>query len=89
MQRDQVSEVMSVISPLNLDPLVPRERRYIFAGVSDRIVPADQARDLWEHWGRPRIEWHQGGHLTCMSAAPVRSLIRDALEESGLTGARV
>ncbi len=85
VQRDQVSEVMSVISPLTLEPRIPRERRYIFAGVCDRIVPADQARDLWEHWERPRIVWHQGGHLTCMSSPAVKGLMRDALEESGLT----
>jgi hypothetical protein len=31
--------------------MVPLERRSVFAAVADRLVPADQPRDLWRHWG--------------------------------------
>jgi hypothetical protein len=84
MQRDEVSEVMSVISPLSLEPLVPHERRYIFGGVADRLVPADQVRDLWDHWQRPRVVWYQGAHVTFGRDPEVRRLLRDALAESQL-----
>jgi hypothetical protein len=84
MQRDEVSEVMSVISPLALEPLVPHERRYIFGGVADRLVPADQVRDLWVHWERPRMVWYQGAHVTFGVDREVRGLLRDALVESEL-----
>jgi hypothetical protein len=79
-----MQEVLRVVSPLALEPRVPRERRYLFAAVSDRLVPADQVRDLWRHWDRPRIEWYQGGHLTFSAHRAVRRLIADALRESGL-----
>ena len=50
---------MSVVSPLALMPRVAHERRYIFGAVADRLVPPDQVRDLWEHWG----------HLYCLGNA--------------------
>ena len=46
--------MLRVASPLALEPRVPRERRYLFGAVADRLVPADQVRDLWRHWERPR-----------------------------------
>jgi dienelactone hydrolase len=84
MQRDEVSEVMSVISPLALAPRVARDRRYIFGAIADRLVPPDQVRDLWEHWERPRIVWYPGAHVTFRRDREVRRLLRDALSESGL-----
>jgi hypothetical protein len=84
VQRDEVSEVMNVVSPLSLEPRVPVERRFLIGGVADRLVPPDQVRDLWLHWERPRIVWYQGGHLTFNRAPAVRRLIRDALAEGGL-----
>jgi hypothetical protein len=84
MQRDEVSEVMSVISPLVLPPRVPHERRYLFGAIADRLVPPDQVRDLWEHWERPRMVWYPGAHVTFPRDQEVRRLVRDALSESGL-----
>jgi len=86
--RDRVAEVLRPVSPLALAPRVPRERRFIFGGVADRLVPPDQVRDLWEHWERPRIVWYQGAHLTFRSHRAVRELVRDALREGGLTASR-
>ena len=82
---DEVSEVLSVVSPFALEPRVPRERRYIFAAIADRLVPAAQVRDLWHHWDRPRILWYQGSHVTFRSHPAVGRLLLDALRESGLT----
>ena len=82
--QDEVTEVTRVVSPLALAPRVPRERRYIFGGVADQMVPPDQVRDLWRQWERPRIEWYQGGHLTFRLHQRVRMLIDDALRECGL-----
>jgi dienelactone hydrolase len=77
-------EVLSVVSPLVLEPKVPLERRAIFAGIGDRLVPADQPRDLWRHWGEPSIEWYQGGHVTFRAHAGVRRLVVDSLRGAGL-----
>jgi len=60
--RDEVAELYRVISPLAVVPTASVERRAIYAGIGDRLVSADHPRDLWEHWGRPRIEWTQSGH---------------------------
>ena len=79
-----VRKLKRVISPLDLPPLVPRERRFIFGAVGDRLVSPDQVRDLWRHWEHPRIVWYQGGHLTFGAHAAVRRLVRDALRESEL-----
>jgi hypothetical protein len=73
-----------VVSPLALEPLVPKERRYLFGAISDLLVPADQVRDLWRHWDRPRIVWYQGSHVTFRAHPEVDALFDDALRESGL-----
>jgi dienelactone hydrolase len=79
---DEIQELHRVVSPLALKPHVPRERRYLFGGVADRLVPADQVRDLWRHWEKPRIVWYQGSHLTFLGHAPVRRMLHEALSES-------
>jgi len=81
---DHMDEVLQVVSPLRLPVRVPRERLAIFGGVADRLVPAEQVRDLWRHWDRPRIEWYQGAHLTFPRHRAVRALVDDTLRESGL-----
>lgn len=82
---DEVAEILQVVSPLGLEPQVAHERRYIFAGVADRLVPPDQPCDLWRHWDRPKIAWYQGAHLTFRAHPHVRRFVSDALRESGVT----
>lgn len=86
IEEHHMAEITRVVSPLVLESRVPRDRRYLFAAIADRLVPADQVRDLWRHWGEPRIEWYQGGHLTFPRHPAVGRLIQDALRESGLVG---
>jgi dienelactone hydrolase len=85
---DDVHAVLRVISPLALEPKVPKERRYLYGAVADRLVPPDQVRDLWRHWDRPRIVWYQGGHVTFRAHDSVDRLVRSALCESGFASAR-
>jgi hypothetical protein len=80
----RVADVLGVVSPLVLNPLIPRERRFLFGAPSDRIVPADQVCDLWRHWERPRIEWYPGGHLTFSAHPGVRELVEEGLRAGGL-----
>jgi hypothetical protein len=84
IDQERTHEIMSVVSPLVLEPRVPKEGRSIFAAVCDRLVPADQPLDLWRHWGEPRIEWYQGGHVSFRAHAGVRRLVADGLREAGL-----
>ena len=81
---EAVSEVLRVVSPLALEPRVPKERRYLYAAVADRLVPADQVYDLWRHWDEPEIVWYQGGHVTFRFHPEVRRLVDRALVDSGL-----
>jgi hypothetical protein len=74
-----MTEVLRVISPLALEPKVPHEHRAIFGGIVDRLVPPDQVRDLWRHWGEPRIEWYPGSHLTLGLHPGVRALTEATL----------
>ena len=84
LSEERIREVARVISPLDMAPKVPQERRYLFGGIADRIVPADQVRDLWRHWEEPRIVWYPGGHVTFRAHRAVNRLVDDALHESGL-----
>jgi dienelactone hydrolase len=77
-------EALSVVSPLAIKPLLDRDRLSIFAGTADHLVPADQVRDLWKHWGEPRIAWYPGTHLSFPREPSVRFLIADALRHGGL-----
>lgn len=74
-----------MISPLSMQPKVPIEGRFIYAGVADRIVhPRRQVVQLWEHWGRPDIGWYHGGHTGFFEARPVQRFVDAALAQSGL-----
>jgi hypothetical protein len=79
LTQDKMAEVLRVISPLALSPKVPHAGRAIFAAVGDRLVPPDQVRDLWRHWGEPRIVWYQGAHLTLGLHPGVRELTEATL----------
>jgi hypothetical protein len=77
-----------MISPLALTPRVPTPGRFVYAGVADRLVhPRDQVTRLWEHWGKPEIQWYPGGHTGFFRSRPVQRFIDDALVRSGLVTA--
>lgn len=80
----EADAVCSVVSPLTLEPRVAWERRYVFAGLGDRMSNFDQAHRLWLHWGRPRRAWYPGGHIGFFFANGLGGFIDDALAESGL-----
>jgi len=74
-----------MVSPLSMEPKVPPQGRFIYAGVADRIVhPRQQVIQLWEHWGRPDIGWYHGGHTGFFQARPVQRYVDAALVQSGL-----
>jgi len=81
---DRVEEILRVTSPLALTPALPRERRFLYAGVADQLASPDQARDLWRHWGRPRMAWYDGSHVSFVWEQKVKALIREALEGNGM-----
>ena len=79
-------DVLRVVSPLALEPPIRASGAGSSAAVADRLVPADQVRDLWRHWERPRIVWYPGSHLTFRLHRNVAKLVLTALVDSGLIG---
>jgi hypothetical protein len=58
-----VHAALSVHSPLIYRPLLPRERLMVVAGLGDRLTPPEHSLILWEHWGRPELQWFPGSHI--------------------------
>jgi len=79
LQWNDVTRLYRVISPLVLEPCVPLERRYIFGGRADCIVPPEQVSAIWECWGRPRIAWYDGSHLSFLWEPAAESFVTEAL----------
>ena len=85
MTLDLAKPIGRMVSPLSLQPKVPPQGRFIYAGVADRIVhPRQQVMQLWQHWGRPDIGWYHGGHTGFFQAKPVQRFVDAALVHSGL-----
>ena len=70
-----------VVSPLRMEPLVPKENLYIYGGLVDRWVRPGNVRALWEHWDRPSICWYSGSHLSFPFEPSVQRFVRDALTD--------
>jgi hypothetical protein len=75
----RASDLFRVVSPLALQPRVAWERRYLFGGTADRIVPEAHVRDLWEHWQRPSTIWYPGSHMSLTWEPTVRAWLRENL----------
>jgi alpha/beta superfamily hydrolase len=73
-------DVHRVVSPLSMSCLVPRERRYIFAGRGDRMSTFAQALRLWDHWDRPAMVAYQGGHVGFFWSRAARRLVDEAID---------
>ena len=80
----QAVDVHRVVSPLVLEPKPALDRRFLFAGVGDRMSTSRQARNLWEHWDRPRMAWYSGGHVGFFFAGNVSRFVEEALASCGL-----
>lgn len=82
--RDLLTRAFSIHSPLNHRPLVARDHIMIVAGLRDRVIPSRQPQALWEHWQRPEIRWHRGGHAIPFAKTRVFEEVVEFLR--GLTG---
>jgi hypothetical protein len=71
---------MRVVSPFALPCRVPKEGRYIFGGLADRVTHPAGVRDLWLHWERPRIAWYPGSHTSFLFESEVTELLDEAFQ---------
>jgi pimeloyl-ACP methyl ester carboxylesterase len=74
--------VHTVVSPLSFEPLVERDRRFIYAGVADRMAKPEAAHRLWKHWDEPAICWYSGSHVGFALSREVRRFVEAAITES-------
>ena len=64
---DDLRHIWAIHCPLVLPRLIPRGRLLLMWARADHVIPRVHMRALWEHWGRPEIRDHSGGH--CYSSA--------------------
>jgi hypothetical protein len=76
-----VQKVMYPVSPLTYEPRVPCHKRFIYAGIADRVARPDQARALWRHWGKPEIAWLPSGHVVASFKDNMRPFLRKIARE--------
>ncbi|MGC0420469.1 alpha/beta hydrolase family protein [Embleya sp. AB8] len=76
--------VHRVVSPPAVTPRLPVERRFVYAGLADRMATPQQAYRLWKHWAEPSVCWYRGSHLGAMWNRQARRFIEDALTSSGI-----
>ncbi len=79
---DLVRSISHVVSPLSFMPLVPRDRRFIYAGTADRVARPVHARALWRHWDRPTIRWFSGGHVLAIANPEARAFVEQSLRDA-------
>jgi hypothetical protein len=84
----EAEDVYRVVSPMSFEPKMARDRRFIFAGHGDRLAFPEQARKLWEHWDRPRIDWYPGNHVGYLWSRRVEAFLVESLVASGLSCTR-
>jgi hypothetical protein len=80
--------VHKVVSPLSMPCRVEQEKRFVFAGLGDRMATFGHARRLWLHWDRPALATYHGGHVGFYWSATVRRFVERALESSGFVRGR-
>ncbi len=69
-----------VVSPLAFSPSTPSDRRFVLAGLHDRLLdPLTQAGRLAEHWGVTDVRWLDRGHVTHLGGSELGALLDSAL----------
>ncbi len=79
IREEDTARLLRPVSPLAMEPLVGHDRRAIFAGIADRVVPPIEAASLWRHWQEPRIAWYRGTHRGFLRIPEGRTILEDTL----------
>ena len=79
---EDADRVHRVVSPLAVECLVPHARRFIYAGVADRMAKPEAAVRLWHHWGEPSICWYGGSHVGYALSRDVRRFVAASIASS-------
>lgn len=76
--------VARVVTPMAMGTAVPWEARGLFAGLGDRLVPVEQAHELWEHWEQPDTCWFPGNHVGYLWSGAAWEYLDRRFRERGL-----
>lgn len=77
----------AIISPLSISPKTPRDRRFIYAGVVDKMVHHRyHGGRIWEHWDKPQALWYNGGHSALGYSRAVGRFIEQAMRATEVVG---
>ncbi len=70
------SQLHRVISPLEIEPQIPHDRRFIYAGLADQLVhPVHQIREIARNWDEPDVHWFSGSHIGFFVSRPVHEFL--------------
>ena len=78
--RAELDRALRFSSPLSYAPVVPKEKRFIVAGLGDRLAPPEQSEWLWEHWDRCRMHWFPGNHVLHVNRVAYLREMREVME---------
>jgi hypothetical protein len=78
--KDLLERALAIHGPLSYAPVVPRERLMIVAGLGDRLAPPEQSLLLWEHWGRPELQWFPGSHVLHFGRGGYQAAMRSLMD---------
>lgn len=79
---ETLAAALALHSPLTYEPVLPRERLMVVAGLGDRLAPPEQSLLLWEHWGRPELHWFPGSHVIHLGRGDYRAAMRRLLADA-------
>lgn len=78
-----LEQVFQSHCPLSFPARLAPERALIIAALGDHLVPRQQPERLWEHWGRPAVEWVSGGHDTLFHPTVAGARVAQFLDRLG------
>lgn len=84
----RLQDLYRLVTALEGAPRVPRENRFIYAGLADRISTPFQAELLWESWEKPEICWYNGGHVSFFWSRQVDRFVETAMHRLVPAGRR-
>ncbi len=64
---EKVGRILDEIGLGNYPLRMERERMLIVAAVDDLFLQPDPLLETWEKWGKPRIHWIPGAHMTIVA----------------------
>jgi len=82
LTQERATEVLAVVSPLAMKPLVAVGKRYIYGALVDRFVPPAQVQRLASHWDVGNVHWYPGSHLSFPFHRGVADYIAGAMKET-------